>query len=130
MIWLEGQAWCGGESCLTESSGRGFEQPLRGFCGGKACLGFSLPQTPLMWEPLELGLPFLLYCVFACMDKCIVCLLVLIRSVLFGLWEQPIYNDEPIDLLMNYDDKICRNILACGIMALDSRNILPCDDSS
>ena len=22
---LEGQAWCSGESCLTESSGRGFE---------------------------------------------------------------------------------------------------------
>jgi hypothetical protein len=27
------------------------------FCGGKACLGFSLPQTPLMWEPSALGLP-------------------------------------------------------------------------
>ena len=30
----------------------------RRFCGGKACLGFSLPQTRLMWEPPELGLPF------------------------------------------------------------------------
>jgi len=29
----------------------GSKQPLRRFCGGKACLGFSLPQTPLMWEP-------------------------------------------------------------------------------
>ncbi|XP_066336606.1 uncharacterized protein PB18E9.04c-like isoform X4 [Miscanthus floridulus] len=27
------------------------------FCGGKACLGFSLPQTSLMWEPPALGLP-------------------------------------------------------------------------
>ena len=27
-------------------------------CGGKACLGFSLPQTPLMWKPPALGLPF------------------------------------------------------------------------
>ena len=56
---LEGQAWCSGESCLTESPGRGFEaaspQILR---GGEACLGFSLPQTPLMWEPPALGLPF------------------------------------------------------------------------
>ena len=34
------------------------KQPLRRFCGGKACLGFSLPQTPLMWEPPALGLPF------------------------------------------------------------------------
>ena len=38
----------------------GSKQPLRRFCGGKACLGFSLPQTPLMWEPPALGLPFLL----------------------------------------------------------------------
>ena len=34
MIGLEGQAWCSGESCLTESLGRGFEaaspQILRG----------------------------------------------------------------------------------------------------
>ena len=34
------------------------KQPLRRFYGGKACLGFSLPQTPLMWEPQALGLPF------------------------------------------------------------------------
>ena len=34
----------------------GSKQPLRRFCGGKACLGFSLPQTPLIWEPLALGL--------------------------------------------------------------------------
>jgi hypothetical protein len=26
------------------------------FCGGKTCLGFFLPQTPLMWEPPALGL--------------------------------------------------------------------------
>jgi len=32
-----------------------FALPL---CGGKACLGFSLPQTPLMREPPALGLPF------------------------------------------------------------------------
>ena len=37
----------------------GSKQPLRRFCGGKACLGLSLPQTPLMWEPPALGLPFL-----------------------------------------------------------------------
>ena len=37
----------------------GSMQPLRRFCGGKACLGFSLPQTPLMWEPPALGLPLL-----------------------------------------------------------------------
>ena len=36
----------------------GLKQPLRRFCGGKACLGFFLPQTPLMWEHLALGLPF------------------------------------------------------------------------
>jgi len=35
----------------------GSKQPLRRFCGGKVCLGFSLPQTPLMWEPSALGLP-------------------------------------------------------------------------
>ncbi|XP_066352764.1 uncharacterized protein [Miscanthus floridulus] len=29
----------------------GSKQPLRRFFGGKACLGLSLPQTPLMWEP-------------------------------------------------------------------------------
>ena len=29
------------------------------FRGKKSCLGFSLPQTPLMWEPPALGLPFL-----------------------------------------------------------------------
>ncbi|XP_066308608.1 uncharacterized protein [Miscanthus floridulus] len=34
----------------------GSKQPLSRFCGGKACLGFSLPQTPLMWEPPALGL--------------------------------------------------------------------------
>ena len=52
-----------GESCLTESSQVvGSKQPLRRFCGGKACLGFSLPQTPLMWEPLALGLPFFFQC--------------------------------------------------------------------
>ena len=39
----------------------GSKQPLRRFCGGKACLGLSLPQTPLMWEPPALGLPFFLY---------------------------------------------------------------------
>jgi hypothetical protein len=39
---LEGQAWRSGESCLAESSGRGFEaaslHPWR-----KACLVLSLP---------------------------------------------------------------------------------------
>ena len=57
-IVCEGQAWCSGESCLTESPGRGFEAAAPQICGGKACLGFSLPQTPLMWEPPALGLPF------------------------------------------------------------------------
>ena len=37
----------------------GSKQPLRRFCGEKACLGFSLPQTPLMWKPPALGLPTL-----------------------------------------------------------------------
>ena len=37
----------------------GSKQPLRRFCGEKACLGFSLSQTPLMWEPPALGLPFI-----------------------------------------------------------------------
>ena len=36
----------------------GSKQPLRRFCGGKACLGLSLPHTPLMWEPPALSLPF------------------------------------------------------------------------
>ena len=40
------------------ASATGSKQSLRRFCGGKACLGFSLPQTPLMWEPPALGLPF------------------------------------------------------------------------
>ena len=39
----------------------GSKQPLRRFCGGKACLGFSLLQTPLMWKSLALGLPFIKY---------------------------------------------------------------------
>ena len=39
----------------------GSKQPLRRCCGGKACLGLSLPQTPLMWEPPALGLPFFFY---------------------------------------------------------------------
>ena len=37
----------------------GSKQPLRRFCGKKACLGLSLPQTPLMWEPPALDLHFL-----------------------------------------------------------------------
>jgi hypothetical protein len=27
--------------------------------GVRLCFGYSLPQTPLVWEPLALGLPFL-----------------------------------------------------------------------
>jgi hypothetical protein len=53
----EGQAWCSGESCLIESPGRGFEAASPHFWG-KACLGLSLLQTSLMWEPSALGLPF------------------------------------------------------------------------
>jgi len=55
------QAWCSGESYLTKSSGRGFEVASPHILWGKACLGFSLPQTPLMWEPLTLSLPFIKY---------------------------------------------------------------------
>jgi len=55
----EGQAWCSGESYLTESPGRRFEAASLQILRGKACLGFSLPQTPLMWEPPALGLPIL-----------------------------------------------------------------------
>ena len=35
----------------------GSKQHLCRFAGGKACLGFSLHQTPLMWEPPALSLP-------------------------------------------------------------------------
>jgi len=58
LILVEGQAGCSGESCLTESPGRGFEAASLQICGGKACLGFPLPQTSLMWEPPALGLPW------------------------------------------------------------------------
>ena len=51
----------------------GSKQPLRRFCGGKACLGFFLPQTPLMWEPPALGLPPLYLC-FQFADSSICCL--------------------------------------------------------
>jgi hypothetical protein len=34
----------------------GSKQPFY-ICGGKACLGLSLFQTPLMWEPPTLSLP-------------------------------------------------------------------------
>ena len=54
---MEGQAWCSGESCLTESPGHGFEAASPQILRGEACLGFSLPQTPLMLEPPALGLP-------------------------------------------------------------------------
>jgi hypothetical protein len=37
------------------------KQALR-ICRGKACLGLSLPQTPLMWEPPAVGLSF--FCPF------------------------------------------------------------------
>jgi hypothetical protein len=66
LIWCSfcgGKAWCSGESCLTESPGRGFEAASPQILRGKACLGFSLPQTPLVWEPPALGLPFL-WCSF------------------------------------------------------------------
>ena len=56
VIVEEGQAWCSGESALSHQV-VGSKQPLRIFCGGRACLGLSLPQTPLMWEPPALGLP-------------------------------------------------------------------------
>ena len=55
---LEGQAWCSGESCLTESPGRGFEAASPLILRGEGLPRFSLPQTPLMWEPPALGLPF------------------------------------------------------------------------
>ena len=44
----------------------GSKQPLRRFCGGKTCLGLSLSQTPLMWEPPALGLPLfhIEFCLF------------------------------------------------------------------
>ena len=40
----------------------GSKQPLRRFCGGKVCLGLSILQTPLMWEPSALGLPLFFCC--------------------------------------------------------------------
>jgi hypothetical protein len=52
----EGQVWCNGESCLTESPGRGFEAASP-HLWGEACLGLSLSQTLLMWESVALGLP-------------------------------------------------------------------------
>jgi hypothetical protein len=58
------QAWCSGENCLTDSPGRRFEAASP-HLPGKACLGLSLPQTPLMWEFPALGLPFfsLVFCI-------------------------------------------------------------------
>jgi hypothetical protein len=29
--------------------------------GVRLCFGYSFPQTPLVWEPLALGLPFLIH---------------------------------------------------------------------
>jgi hypothetical protein len=47
---------------IIESPGPGFEAvSLQNFCGVRLCFGYSLPQTPLVWEPLALGLPFLRY---------------------------------------------------------------------
>ena len=60
---IEGQTWCSGESCLTESPGRGFETTSPQILRGEACLGFSLPQTLFMWEPPALGLPLDLDCI-------------------------------------------------------------------
>ena len=53
----ERQAWCSGESCLTESPSHGFEAASPQILREKVCLGFFLPQTPLMWEPPALDLP-------------------------------------------------------------------------
>jgi hypothetical protein len=58
LVDREGQAWCSGESCLTESPGHGFKAASPQILRGEACLGFSLPRTPLMWESPALGMPF------------------------------------------------------------------------
>jgi hypothetical protein len=55
-LTYKGQAWCSGESCLTESPGRGFEAASL-HLQEKACLGLSLSETPLMSDPPVLGLP-------------------------------------------------------------------------
>jgi hypothetical protein len=31
------------------------------FAEVRLCFGYSLPQTPLVWEPLALGLPFFIH---------------------------------------------------------------------
>jgi hypothetical protein len=47
-LLCERQAWCSGESCLTEWLGHRFKT-VSSHLRGKICLGLSLPQTPLMW---------------------------------------------------------------------------------
>ena len=42
----EGQAWCSGESCLTESPGRGFEAASPQILRGKGLSRFILPPDP------------------------------------------------------------------------------------
>ena len=53
----EGQAWCSGENCLTESPGHGFELAFPHL--RKEGLPWFIPfPDPLTWEPPALGLPF------------------------------------------------------------------------
>jgi hypothetical protein len=54
-LLCERQAWCSGESCLTESPDHRFKT-VSSHLRGKICLGLSLPQTPLMWVSPALGL--------------------------------------------------------------------------
>jgi hypothetical protein len=51
--------WCSGESCLTESQVWVSKQSLC-ICRGMLAPVHPFPdgQTPLMWEPLAMGLPF------------------------------------------------------------------------
>ena len=57
ILYFEGQAWCSGESCLTESPGHGFEAGSPQILRGEGLPRVFPPQTPLMWEPSALGLP-------------------------------------------------------------------------
>ena len=67
----------------------GLKHPLRRFCGGEACLVFSLPQTPLMWEPPALDLRF------------------------FFIWTCKPFTRSINLNLSTYTNKYCRLILLC-----------------
>jgi hypothetical protein len=60
--------------------------------GVRLCFGYSLPQTPLVWEPLALGLPFFICCWMALWGlkdtslHSFVCFCVLVSTMYEQLW--------------------------------------------